>query len=139
MLNLQSVLKLEAQEGADGEVPLVMSIQQNMASFYLTNKTKRPTVEEVKEAIVSLTEDTGVALTLSQLQDLLSLYPKVAIDMACNGVSDTETRAALANMISATVLGCAYPTYGDNVDSEEYHKTLHKYARLMGYGVEEQE
>lgn len=121
------------------EKSYILNIRTNISEHLYENRFAMPTDGQYVEAADFIEEASGIRLDGEQIRGLLMLYPSARINVALDGVSDTEVREALSFAISHFVLGCTWPTYGDKVDVEEFVGILQKRAKDLGFGVKPNE
>lgn len=117
------------------EESYILNIRTNISGHLYKNRFALPTDRQYVEAADFIEEISGIRLDEEQIKGLLTLYPSARINMALDGVSDTEVREALSFAISHFVLGCTWPTYGDKVDVQEFVEILQKQAAGLGFQV----
>jgi hypothetical protein len=141
MLKPNAIIEIENQSYERGDlidgVPPYFRMQKDIEKFYHDNMDDIPSEAEFQGALNVIKEHAELELAPEQLQELFNLHPKVRIAVASHGPTYTEVRGQLLSMITKTILGCEYPTYGDHVDMDQFDKILKKYAALHNYKVVE--
>ena len=103
---------------------------------YLENAQAQPSAELVQEASLTLSECTGFAVAPEFVGQLLSMYPPVRIKLALVGAADdSEVRDVLLDGMCHFLLGCTWPTYGDEVDVDEFSALVQRQYFLLREGM----
>ena len=103
---------------------------------YLANASIEPSEELVQEAAQVLSECVDFLVPVEFVRQLLSMYPPVRINLAMVGsAQDSEVRDRLVDAMSHFLLGCTWPTYGDQVDAEEFSALLKRQYFLLREGM----
>ncbi|MBD8088968.1 hypothetical protein IFT48_03165 [Pseudomonas fluorescens] len=129
---------IKLAEGNEGRGPesthYLLEMRQDTAKFYMNNVGAIPNAKNYEDARQYLTEFTGLEFTPEQTQSLLDLYPRVRIKLAvCDGISDTDVRDDLSCAAAHLILGCSWPTYGEQVDMDEFMAMLLSQGLEMGF------
>lgn len=97
-----------------------------LPTFDIHRKLLEPMLDTIEEHL-------GIKFTESQLLSILSCYPIIAIQVerACPS-ENTDTRDLLFNAISFFYLDCEFPRFGDNVDPEDFKRTLKEMIEKFG-------
>lgn len=103
--------------------------------FYQENKDKQIKEEDYKNALISIESYIDISLTEDQLINILSFFPFVRVRMAVYGVEGQGNAEDLCDMISSFLMGVQWPTFGDDVDIDDFMALLHQRATEMGYKV----
>lgn len=114
---------MEMAANSDGGKLYFESIKRN-AAFYIGSLHMEPTEEDYQEATEVLSDHAGIELPVAQVKTILSLYPKVRIQIAEWGADDTATRGEILSAVSDLYLGCEWPTYGDKIDISAFTELL---------------
>lgn len=104
-------------------------MQREGVADYLNNRDAQPSESQLCSAAEFLAETTGLAWSVAQVCELLSLYPRTRISLAVNG----EAGDALSFAAAHFFLGTSWPTFGDKVDITAFVNLLQQQALLMGY------
>lgn len=91
---------------------------------YLSSLHLEPTESDYLEAAGVIAECAEIELPVAQVKTILSLYPKVRIQIAEWGADDTATRGAILSAVSDLYLGCEWPTYGDQINIDAFTELL---------------
>lgn len=127
----------QSQEITENGTHYLLSMHRESAKFFLKNTNAQPNEEEYQEIIAYVVEIAGIHLTLSEVIQILALYPHARIKVAeYHGLTDTHVRDEISFLIAHFFLGCSWPVYHDQIDMDEFIHLLKLQARLMGYGVE---
>lgn len=103
---------------------------------YLGNMAVEPSDELVGEAAEVLSECVGFAVPVDFLHQVLAMYPPVRIHLAMTGsAQDSDARDRLVDAFSHFLLGCHWPTFGDDVDIEEFSALLKRQYFLLREGM----
>lgn len=94
--------------------------------------------EDTELAIDTISEGTGIKLTIAQFNQLLLENHDVRFAILRNGVDDTEVRGELCSMVAEKLIRKKQPTYGDGEEyAKKFFEDLHKAAKAAGYAVDE--
>ncbi len=115
-------------------VPSLLFLQRSGARYYLDNVKAEPSDEQIDEAISFYKFRLEWNLSRDECRALLELNPKARIKLADHGDVDSEVRDLLADAVAQILLGCSWPTYGDDVDISEFTVLLHRQAAAIGFG-----
>lgn len=107
----------------------ILDMYTDSTNYYFSNRNVMPTETEYIKATESINEMTGLVFNVEQIKDLLSLYPHSRISLAINGTSGCPDDLSFA--ISHFLLGCAWPTYGDNIDINKFVLLLQSQAKKV--------
>jgi hypothetical protein len=113
----------------------LLEMRINISGSLYENRFASPTERQYVDVAEFIEEISGLRLDGEQTRGLLALYPPARIKVALDGVGDTDSRYVLSFAISHFVLGCAWPTYGDGLDVEEFVKVLQQQAAKLGLRV----
>jgi hypothetical protein len=105
------------------------------AKWLAENANAEPTDEQYKEVQSFILECSGIDLGTKGTKTLLSIYPRAKIKVAKYDVSDTDVRDDISFAVAHFFLGCAWPTYGDNVDIDAFVDLLKRQAVKVGFEV----
>jgi hypothetical protein len=119
--NPNQALKLPNYENA-----YLLEMNSNMTKFYLKNKNLDLTEKQYNKALDELQEMTNLNFTLEQLKDILSLYPQSRIQLAAH-----DSYEDLAFAIAHFFLYCSWPTYGDNINLDDFLHLLQTQAKTI--------
>lgn len=123
-------------EGYKGDIGNILpKMHRNSINFYKNNKDKDIKEATYEDALEYIKSNTRVSLTKEQLIDLLFFFPFFRIKLAVYGVGDTEVKSYLLDMVSSFFIGVKWPTFGDDVDIDDFMALLHQRATEMGYKV----
>jgi len=122
--------RVEPLEG----VPTFLFLQRSGASYYLDNARADPSDNQIAQAIGFYRSKLDWNISRDECRALLMLNPKARIKLADYGDVDSEVRDLLADAVAQTLLGCSWPTYGDNVDISEFTALFHRQAAAIGFG-----
>jgi len=131
-----NTLKIAA--GSEGRGPegthYLLEMRQDTAKFYMANIDAIPSKKNYAATRDFLSEISGLEFTPEQTEALLDLYPRARIKVAvCNGVGDTDVRDDLSDAVALLILGCTWPTYGEQADVDEFLGMLQAQAVEMGF------
>lgn len=107
----------------------ILDMYTDSTNYYFSNRAVMPTEEAYMEATDFINEMTGIIFNVEQVKDILSLYPHSRISLAMNGSSGCPDDLSFA--ISHFLLGCAWPTYGDNININEFVLLLQSQAKKV--------
>ncbi|MBD8615597.1 MULTISPECIES: hypothetical protein [Pseudomonas] len=129
---------IKLAEGSEGRGPesthYLLEMRQDTAKFYMNNIGAIPTDKNYEDAREYLTEITGLEFNCEQTESLLDLYAHVRIKLAVyDGISDTDVRDDLSYAAAHFILGCPWPTYGEQADMEEFMVMLHAQGHALGF------
>jgi Tfp pilus assembly ATPase PilU len=108
---------------------------RSQATMEALNHRYMATPDEAYRDVAALwAEHAKVDLTVGQVEAILSLYPRERITMVlANTVSDTDVADQLMSVLAHFYLGCSWPTYGDNVDSDRFLSLLQHQVKQMEF------
>lgn len=130
---IMQIAQSDKSEQVD-DVPSVLFLQRRGARYYLDNAMAEPSDDQIDAAISFYRSRVEWNLSRAECRALLAINSKARIKLADYGDVDSEVRDLLADAIARTLLGCAWPTYGDKVDILEFTALLHRQAAAIGFG-----
>lgn len=112
----------------------LLRMRQDAARFYMENVGAIPSHESYERARQYLAEISGLEFSREQTESLLDLYPHARIKIAVyGGIRDTDVRDELSFAVAHLILGCSWPTFGENQDIDLFLETLQTQALEVGF------
>lgn len=105
------------------------------AEFYKEHINSVPSEEAYHEVARYVEEIAGISFGVEDAKMLLSLYGKARIKVAEYGLSDTDVRDDVSFAVSHFFMGCGWPTYGDNVNIDDFLSLLKSQANKLDYST----
>jgi hypothetical protein len=109
----------------------VLQIQRDRNDMFLEGITKPLTEELIDEVHKTVNDNIGIQISRKAIEIILTLYPKVKIELLEFSVDDTESMSMLANAITNFYLKCDWPCYGDKIDVNAFQNILQKEIELF--------
>ncbi|USD59069.1 hypothetical protein J4N45_11055 [Vibrio sp. SCSIO 43140] len=88
----------------------------------------------MNEAIESLQMVSNVHLSTAQMNELIAGTSAEELIVKWEEI-DTEVREKLADLLCEKLLSKSWPSYSDNVDTDQFYKELQESAKANGYKV----
>lgn len=131
--NTMNILASEDGIDSDGTHYLI-NMRRDSTKFFTDNADAQPTNENMKDAAAFISEITELQVSSEQTKQILKLYPHVRIKLAIyNGISDTDVRDGLSGAAAHYILGCEWPTFGDDLDVCLFVEALKREAIHHGF------
>ncbi|AXH59812.1 hypothetical protein [Pseudomonas amygdali] len=112
----------------------LLLMRQDAARFYMENVGAIPSDKSYEDARQYLAEISGLEFTRKQTESLLDLYPHARIKIAVyGGIGDTDVREELSFAVAHLILGCSWPTFGENQDIDLFLEVLQTQALEVGF------
>lgn len=126
---------INAEDGITNDgTHYLIRMRRDASKFYMDNIDLQLSEENLQETAEFISEITGLECNTSQVTLLLKLYPHVRIKIAeYNGISDTDVRDGISQAVAHFFLGCEWPTFGDEIDIEQFVEFLKKEAIHHGF------
>ena len=118
----------------DSENLFVINMRSKTTMEILNHRYMATPDEAYRDVAALWAEHAKVDLTIGQVEAILSLYPRERIAMVlANTVSDTDIADQLMSVLAHFYLGCTWPTYGDNVDTDRFLSLLQHQVKQMEF------
>lgn len=132
----ENTLKLAAGDERLGpeSTHYLLRMRQDAARFYMGNVGATPSDESYEHTRQYLAEISGLEFSRAQTESLLDLYPHARIKIAVyGGIGDTDVRDELSFAVAHLILGCSWPTFGENQDIDLFLQILQAQALEVGF------
>lgn len=115
---------------------MILKMQKNIAKFIIQYQNYDLTPKEVEEAQILYEDLLEMKLTPEQVQIIVNSSGYAKANLVAYTMNDTEARGSLLNALCKLVLGCSYPTYGDNVDIDDFISVLKRETSALFLEIE---
>lgn len=122
-----------------------LRIAEQREQFFIIEMRNKSTMEILNHRYMTTPDDAycdvarlwseaaNADVTPAMAEQILSLYPRERIAMVLAGnVEETDIRDQLMDVFAHFFLGCTWPTYGDQVDSDRFRSLLQHQIQSMG-------
>lgn len=132
MSSLTAAGILKIAERSDEQVEglhYIFAMRRNIARAAIASLNTTVSDESFAETQELMAELLENEVSADFVFHILALYPYARISLIEGGM-DTQARESLASALSHFLLGCEWPTYGDNVNIEAFTLLLQKQYQL---------
>ena len=125
-----------AQVDAQTAGETLAHMQRSRMSFLIEHRHVRLSQDQCVAISEVIREETSIIIPPAAIESIFDLYPHERIEIAINGLPDTESQEAVSFVVANYFGSTRWPINKDKTDINIFVKRLQDYAVAMGYKLD---